>query len=305
MAGRPGLGALAVTVALLLAGCQHGQLRDGEEFRDCARCPVMVVVPAGNFRMGFEGGEDGRPEGPVRDVGIGYSFAVGKYEVTQAQFAAFVTDTGYVMRGGCQVWQGEWKFPPDADWTNPGYGRTPFDDEPAACISWNDAEAYVTWLSTRTGRRYRLPSEAEWEYVARAGTATEYFWSDHGASAACQYANVYDESGAKVNAFNWAPFSCDDGYGQVAPAGAFKPNGFGVHDIIGNVWEWTADCYQAPYPPVPVDGSAVEAAGTCEKRVARGGSWITRPSRQRVTFRGRDPPDTLYSFFGFRVASGL
>ena len=116
---------------------------------------------------------------------------------------------------------------------------------------------------------------------------------------------MYDASGAKASAFNWAPFDCDDGFGQVAPVGSFKPNAFGVYDIIGNVWEWTADCYQAPYPAQPVDGSAVQAPGACEKRVARGGSWITRPSRQRVSFRGRDPEDALYSFFGFRVARDL
>ena len=103
----------------------------------------MVVIPAGKFRMGFDGGEEGRPEGPVHDVHIGYSFAIGKFEVTQEQFADFVRDSGYAMRGGCQVWQGEWKNPPDADWINPGYGGVPFDDEPVACVSWKDAEAYV------------------------------------------------------------------------------------------------------------------------------------------------------------------
>jgi formylglycine-generating enzyme required for sulfatase activity len=297
-------------VALLLAGCQRGAKPDHAEFRDCANCPAMVKIPAGKFRMGFEGGEEGRPEGPVREVAIAHAFAIGKFEVTQEDFAAFVRETQHDMRSGCQVWRGEWTNPPDADWTNPGYGRVPFNDEPVTCVSWKDAQAYVGWLARRTGRKYRLPTEAEWEYVARAGTTGDYFWQAAAADQtssdpACQFANVYDASGARASAFNWAPFDCDDGFGQAAPVGSFKPNAFGVHDIIGNVWEWTADCYQAPYPAAPVDGSAVQAAGTCEKRVARGGSWITRPSRQRASFRGRDPETALYSFFGFRVARDL
>lgn len=306
---------------LLLTACSAGRPRAAAEFQDCTTCPPMVVIPAGKFHMGFDGGEEGRPEGPVHEVHIGYSFAIGNFEITQEQFAVFIHDTGYAMRGGCQVWQGEWKNPPDADWTHPGYGRVPFNDEPVACVSWKDAKAYVDWLARRTGRKYRLPTEAEWEYVARGGTTTGYFWGGGQNTAsndnptgdkkagdipeACQYANVFDASGAKASAFNWAPFSCDDGFGQAAPVGSFKPNAFGVYDIIGNLWEWTADCYQAPYPAQPVDGSAVQASGTCEKRVARGGSWITRPSRQRVSFRGRDPEDALYSFFGFRVARDL
>ena len=142
--------------------------------------------------------------------------------------------------------------------------------------------------------------------MARGGTTTDYFWGNEDATAsACQYANVYDASGAKTSAFNWAPFDCDDGFGQAAPVGSFKPNAFGVYDIIGNVWEWTADCYQAPYPAHRPMAARCRRSGACEKRVARGGSWITRPSRQRVSFRGRDPEDALYSFFGFRVARDL
>ncbi len=305
---RPGTAVAALCLAL--AACSAGGPRAGAEFRDCAACPVMVTVPPGSFRMGFDGGEEGRPEGPVRAVTIGTAFALGKHEVTQAQFAAFVADTRYVMRGGCQVWQGEWQFPADADWTNPGYGRLPFDDEPVACVSWTDAQAYVAWLGQRTAQPYRLPTEAEWEYAARAGTTGPYFWSEAGGgdedlSRACEYANVYDRAGAAANAFSWAPFECDDGFPRAAPAGSFRPNAFGLHDMIGNVWEWTADCYRAPYPERPVDGAAVEPDGACEKRSARGGSWITRPSRQRVSFRGRDPEATLYSFFGFRVARDL
>jgi formylglycine-generating enzyme required for sulfatase activity len=307
-AGRPGFWALLIVSLALVAGCRAGAPRDALEFRDCASCPVMVVVPPGAFRMGFEGGEEGRPEGPVRDVTIGYRFAIGRFEVTQEQFAIFVRETGHLMRGGCQVWQGEWRYPADADWTNPGYGRVPYDDEPVVCVSWKDAQAFVTWLAGRTGKGYRLPSEAEWEYAARAGAAGDFFWGEASADGlrrACEYANVYDAAGARLNAFNWAPFDCDDGFAQAAPVGSFRANAFGLNDMVGNVWEWTADCYQAPYPAGPVNGAAAQTAGPCERRVARGGSWITRPSRQRLSFRGRDPEDALYSFFGFRVARDL
>jgi formylglycine-generating enzyme required for sulfatase activity len=303
------MAAILLVAGLALGACSGPSRRPGSTFRDCADCPAMVVVPPGKFRMGFEGGEEGRPEGPVRDVRIRRAFALGATEVTQREFADFVAATGHRPHGGCQVWDGEWRFPADADWTNPGYGRPPFEDEPVACVSWVDARAYGDWLAARTGEPYRLPTEAEWEYAARAGTSTGYFWGSDSNTGppACQYANVYDASGARTNAFNWAPFACDDGHDRAAPVGSYQPNAFGLYDMIGNVWEWAEDCYAAPYPPRPVDGSAVEppASGECERRVARGGSWITRPNRQRVTFRGRDPPATLYSFFGFRVARDL
>jgi formylglycine-generating enzyme required for sulfatase activity len=313
-----------LVIALVLGGCQVAEFKPGESFQECADCPAMVVVPPGEFRMGFDGGEEGRYEGPARDVQIDYSFAVGKFEVTQAQYATFVSETQRPTRGGCQVWQGEWKYPPEADWTNPGYGEVPFDDDPVACVSWDDAFAYAAWLSQKTKHRYRLLSEAEWEYAARAGATTEYFWGpaapsetdDTAApapgyrSVACDFANVYDETGAKTSGFRWQPFHCDDGFGRMAPVGSFRPNAFGLYDMIGNVWEWVGDCYEVPYPAKPVDGRIVgppqgECEGMLGRRVARGGSWITRPSRQRVTFRGRDPPETLYSFFGFRVARDL
>jgi len=302
---RPGL-VCALAAVLALAGCTRGALDAGTVFRDCPDCPELVVIPPGQFRMGAEGGEEGRPEGPVRDVHIRAAFAAGRTEVTQEQFAAFVVATRRPVTGGCRVWDGStWQYPADADWTNPGYGRVPFAEEPVACVSWLDARDYAAWLAGRTGKPYRLLTEAEWEYVARAGTTGPYPWAAGDAAAPCAAGNVYDAAGARANGFDWEPFDCDDGFGQAAPAGSFAANAFGLHDVLGNVWEWTADCYMAPYPPAPADGSPVTVPQDCARRTVRGGSWITRPGRQTVTFRGRDPEDALFSFFGLRIARDL
>ncbi len=295
---------LVLLVVPLLGGCTRSLPATGTVLRDCPTCPELVVVPPGAFLMGADGGEEGRPEGPVRAVTIPRAFAAGVTEVTQEQFAAFVAATRRELSGGCQVWDGEaWQYPADADWTNPGYGRVPFADEPVACVNWRDARDYAAWLAARTGQPYRLLSEAEWEYLARAGTTGPYPFTDP--AAACAEGNVYDAAGQRQNGFRWEPFPCDDGFGQAAPAGTFAANAFGLKDLLGNVWEWTADCYVAPYPAGPVDGRPVQVAGECARRSVRGGSWITRPGRQTVTFRGRDPEDARYSFFGFRVARDL
>ena len=278
----------------------------GAVFRDCEHCPEMVVIPPGDFTMGHEGGEPGRYEGPVREMQVAHGFALGRYEVTQAQFTAFAKATGHASQGGCRIWDGTaWQEPEHADWTDPGYGRAPADDEPVACVSWLDARAYVAWLSELTGQVYRLPSEAEWEYAARAGSDADFYWGDD-ESIACRWANVYDTSGHAEYAFPWDPVGCDDGQPGVAIVGQYPPNAFGLYDILGNVWEWVEDCYLVPYPDDgPRDGSAVQVEGPCDRRSVRGGSWITRMYRHRLSWRGRDPEPTLFSFFGFRVARDL
>jgi len=301
----------ACVLAAMAAGCATSPVpgaAGGPEppFRDCPDCPEMIRIPAGEFTMGAEDGEPGRPEGPPRRVAIARDFALARYETTHAQFERFVAATGHRTTSGCRIWAGsEWRNVGQADWRDPGYGRSPQPDEPVGCVSWNDAQAYAAWLSAVTGARYRLPSEAEWEYAARAGTATPWFWGDD-PDDACRHANVYDLTAAKELTFPWEPARCEDGAVRVAPVGRFAPNGFGLHDMLGNVWEWTADCYVVPYPAEPDDGSPVQsAAQACERRSVRGGSWITRISRNRVTFRGRDPADAVLSYFGFRVARDL
>jgi formylglycine-generating enzyme required for sulfatase activity len=178
------------------------------------------------------------------------------------------------------------------------------ENEPVSCISWHDAKAYVSWLSAKTGKRYRLLSESEWEYVARAGTSTRFFWGDS-AEEACEHVNLFDASGRRMSDLPYVPAECDDGFPFTAPVGSFDPNAFGLHDVTGNVWEWTEDCFTVPYPPDLGDGRSYQSEGDCEKRSIRGGSWITTPSRQRPAFRGRDPADVVFSPFGFRVARDL
>ena len=261
----------------------------------------MVEIPAGTFVMGADAGETGRPEGPPRRVTIEKPFALGRYEVTHAQYAAFFSATGYSAPGPCRTLVGGiFANSPAHDWRDPGLGAAPKPDEPVVCVSWRDAKAYVAWLAATTGQPYRLPTEAEWEYAARAGSTTEYAWGTD-MEGGCAYANLYDADAAGL-AFGWASSACGDGAKFLSRVGAYKPNAFGLHDMIGNVWEWTQDCYVIPYPSIPTDGRAIEAAGACERRTVRGAAWMTRTDRARSSFRGRDPEAARFSYFGFRVA---
>jgi formylglycine-generating enzyme required for sulfatase activity len=172
-------------------------------------------------------------------------------------------------------------------------------------VSWNDAREYVAWLSSKTGEKYRLPSEAEWEYAARAGTTTERFWGNSHVEA-CRYANVYDESGKRAETRPWPSHECDDGYAWTAPVGSFQPNAFGLEDMLGNVWEWTEDCWNETYEGAPTDGGAW-TRGDCGRHVVRGGSWRNDPIAVRSAFRGIEPPgaEPRHNFVGFRPAMTL
>lgn len=236
-------------------------------FRDCAECPEMVVVPAGSFTMGSPLGEKDRDsdEGPQRNVTIGSSLAVGRYEVTFAEWDACVAG------GGCA------HQPSDRGW---GRGTRPVID-----VNWNDAQAYVAWLSRRTGQRYRLLSEAEWEYAARAGTASRHWWGD---DIGRNNANCYGCG---------SPW---DGK-QTAPVGSFKANPFGLHDMHGNVLEWVEDCSANTHNGAPSDGSA-RTGGNCEFRVLRSGSWNYAPRNLRSARRRIMPTVTRFDYVGFRVA---
>ena len=242
----------------------------GTEFRDCAWCPEMMVVPAGSFLMGSPASEEGRDvdEGPVHRVTIAAPFAVGKHEVTFAEWDACRTD------GGCM------HHPDDEGW-----GR---DRRPVINVSWDDAGAYVRWLSRETGERYRLLSESEWEYAARSGSQTRYAW---GNEVERNRANC-DGCGSR-----W------DGK-STAPVGSFAANAFGLHDLHGNVREWVKDCWNGSYAGAPADGTAW-ASGNCDLREARGGSWFYFSRHLRSADRNGYTSGARLNYVGFRVAREL
>jgi formylglycine-generating enzyme required for sulfatase activity len=262
----------------------------GKIFRDSLQDeslgPEMVWIPAGSFQMGDIQGEGDlgkvyNYEKPVHSVSVA-RFAMGKYEVTFAEYDKFAQATN--------------RKKPN-DW---GWGRI---NNPVIMVSWKDATAYVAWLSQEAKKTYRLPTEAEWEYAARAGTITSRYWGNN-PDEACRYANLYDNSLKKENGFkkkfNWKHHNCRDGYAKTAPVGSFKPNAFGLFDMLGNVGEWVADKWHSNYNDAPTDGS-VWNDNTIGYKVLRGGSWNKNPHSSRAASRDGITPDAQGNHIGFRV----
>ena len=281
--------------------------------RDCPLCPELMTVPAGSFLLGTSADqpESSRQTGesPPLSVTMHRPYAVSRTEITVAQFRTFADATHYTTEGGCRVWaNGAWVLSRDRDWQNPGFAEPQADAEPVVCVSWDDAHAYLDWLSKVTGRKYRLLSETEWEYAARGGTSTARYWGDRDSgpfdllTSACDYANVYDTSGVPVHGFPWANARCNDRYASLAPVGSFKANAFDLVDLIGNAREWLQDCYTTSYVGRPADARAWEWAGGCEERGVRGGSYATPPERSRAAARGGERQATRQQDLGFRVA---
>jgi formylglycine-generating enzyme required for sulfatase activity len=240
-------------------------LPPGSVFRDAPEAPEMVVIPSGKFMMGTRR----RHQSPKHRVTIANPFAVGRYEVTFDEWDSFVEAAGFEHTPGDEGW---------------GRGK-----RPAINVCWDDAKAYVQWLSQHTGRSYRLLSEAEWEYAARAGKTTHYPWGDN---AGTNLAN-FDGSGSQ-----WSGK-------KTAPVGSFAPNAFGLYDMVGNVWEWVEDCWHGSYSIAPTDGSAW-LSGSCDARVIRGGSWNDGyPVLVRLADRGRNLQSDRCNFVGFRLARTL
>ena len=270
----------------------------GAEFTDCDSCPVMMVIQAGSFSQGTPVAESEREpnEGEQHRVVISGPLAVGMVEVTRGQFSEFVAATGFTAKG-CWIYDGDWKMQTGNDWQSPGFAQD--DEHPVTCVSWQDAQTYTRWLTKKTGKKYRLLSESEWEYVARAGTTMARNWGDR-PDDACQSSNVADKT-AEENYPGWNAHNCTDRYIYTAPAGMFVANDFGAYDMLGNVFEWVEDCWNDNYQGAPVDGSAW-TGGDCDKRVLRGGSWFSMPKFVRSAYRNRFPSDHRSSSFGFRVA---
>jgi formylglycine-generating enzyme required for sulfatase activity/uncharacterized caspase-like protein len=290
-----------------LSAAQERGLKATDTFRECENCPEMVVVPAGSFTLGSPGGERGRDgnEGPQRDVTIGRQFAVGKFHVTVDQFAAFVRETRYAASSRCYKWAAGGG---SGSWRDPGLAQE--GSHPVVCVTFDDVKAYVNWLAKKTGKPYRLLSEAEFEYAARGQTSPgEYprFWFGNDESDLCRNANGADLTeqtnlpAAKTTTI--AP--CDDGYTYTSPAGRYTPNAFGLFDMAGNAWQWTEDCWHESYNGAPSDGSAWTTTCDGNLRVVRGGSWRYSPKALRAAFRLKNADTTGYVDLGFRLARTL
>jgi|HubBroStandDraft_1064217.scaffolds.fasta_scaffold00245_15 sulfatase modifying factor 1 len=268
----------------------------------------MAVIPAGHFSMGSNAAETTREkvpdqwgawERPQHKVTL-RSFLLAKHTVTRGEFAEFAAVTGY-SPSGSYVWTGsKYEFSATANWQSPGFEQT--DRHPVVCVSHDDAEAYIRWYSQKMGRAYRLPSEAEWEYAARAGTTTARYWGDS-STAQCDYANGADLT-AKDKFPGWTVAECRDGWVYTAPVGSFRPNAWGLYDMLGNVWEWTADCWNESYAGAPSDGSAW-TTGNCGGRVVRGGAWSGIPWLLRSALRSWVASGNRYVDSGFRLARTL
>ena len=268
-----------------------------------ALTPAMVVIPDGTFMMGALQKDDEFSENlPSPHEVTVPSFAIGKHEVTVGEFAAFVAATDH-QSGGCYTFSGGgFDFVAEANWETPGFEQTPND--PVVCVSWEDAQAYIEWLNGLVSDQnlvYRLPSEAEWEFAARAGSETRYFWGDD--QSGCRFANGSDETAVKEQS-SWSGMPCDDGFYTTAPVGTFEPNRFGLYDMTGNVWEWVEDSWHGSYEDAPTDGTAwIE--GINSYRVIRGGSWYGNPELLRSAIRGWLPPHNRNGYLGFRLARTL
>ncbi|OWW22717.1 DNA recombination protein RecF [Noviherbaspirillum denitrificans] len=291
----------------------------------------MVLLPSGDFMMGNDTPPEDlarlypqyepkrlkelTDEAPVHLVRITRPFYIARHEVTVGQFRQFVQASGYTPESVADK-TGGYGYNPSYDpatsrrgdafegrdsrysWENPGFVQG--DDHPVVNVTWNDAQALVRWLSQTEGRRYRLPTEAEWEYACRAGTRTQYHSGDDPVSLAA-VANVFDADAA-ANWQKWQAFAvpAHDGYAFTAPVGQFAANAFGLHDMHGNVWEWTADWHDDTYyARSPVDDPAGPAEG--EVKVRRGGSWHTWPLYARCAYRNWNNPATRYTLVGIRV----
>lgn len=270
----------------------------GTMFRDCEDCPQLTVVPAGTFLMGSPETEQGRffDEGPVKEVKIPAPVAIGRFEITRDEYRQFAFDTGRTAIGECRIFDPQrTEFVPDANanWLSPGYSQG--GKEPVVCVNWFDAAAYADWLSAKTGQTYRMLTEAEWEYAARAGSTTVYWWGDEASRDLSNFGTTECCAGVTEGADAWK---------WTAPVGSFPANPFGLFDMHGNVFEWVGDCADDRNIGVFLE-SGDPAQADCAFRGARGGSWINDESMMRSAYSNSADPLRSYQGLGFRVAREL
>ncbi len=272
----------------------------------------MVVMPRGTSILGTEPWFPNQKlrEAPIREVTIDYTFAVGRTEVTRAQYRRFIEETGYESiqdppRVGCNTWNydGLLGYVLDHTWDAPGFDQS--ENHPVVCVSWADGTAYAEWLSEKTGKPYRLLTSTEFEYATRAGTRGPWYWGTSNADA-CQHANVADSTFRRL--YDYAPvFACDDGYERTAPVGSYEVSPWGLYDMIGNAWEWTEDCAHDDMTNVPTDGRAwmEEDGGNCNRRTPRGGAWASGTDWARAGAQAGDWWRYHSQLLGFRVGLTL
>ena len=272
---------------------QHGGAPKPEPTRDY-REPEMVFIKGGTFQMGSPSNEAGRRYNEKQHLVTVGNFQLGKTEVTVGEFKRFVQAANYRTTNGCHVIvDNEWKLDTDKNWKNPGFSQT--DQHPVVCVTQQDALAYAQWLSQRTGKHYGLPTEAQWEYAARAGTQTARYWGDN-TGQACQHGNVVDQKIKQQYAgWNWAIHNCNDGSVHTATVGRYRANRFGLKDMLGNVSEWTCSAYESNY-----NGSEHRCAPN--NGVVRGGSWYGTPVKVRSAYRTQYSVTNGGSFVGFRLS---
>lgn len=270
----------------------------------------MVRIVGGCFQMGSPASETGRePNEKLHRVCV-ESFEMGKDELTVGEFKQFIMASGYKTDAekdagsnkGCfalTATDGKFDWRAGLNWRKPGYEQT--DNYPVVCVSWNDALAYTQWLSQQTGQSYRLPTEAEWEYAARAGTTTARYWADD-PDQACQYANVADQTKGPTGNSWTVKHECNDGYWYPSPVGRFQANDFRLNDMLGNVWEWTCSAYDKDYGGAEKIYTNNSTGGLL---AVRGGGWYFRPAWVRSASRLMGPPDSRFDAVGFRLARYL
>ena len=282
---------LVLSALLFISACVTSDVAE----RVCTDCPVMATIPAGSFEMGewIDRGY-GRMDGPKHLVRFEKPSALAVREVTLGEFRAFVNATGYVSKGKCNVYENgsSWHIDPARNWADPGFAQE--ENHPVVCVSWRDAQQYIGWLNGKAGRTYRLPSEAEWEYVASLGAVG----GANGVTHAVANIGEVECCGGKAEG--------DDKWIRTAPVGSFPPDRLGLYDIRGNVWEWQEDCYNVDFNGAPSDGSP--RSQNCSSpgwRVVRGGSYGDAGEFLEEKFRLRGQEDQAYFTLGFRLAQTL
>jgi formylglycine-generating enzyme required for sulfatase activity len=271
---------ITIVAAVMFVYSDSAKSQTADSFRDCRDCPEMVEIPKGSFLMGLDIGRDDQK--PMHRITINYRIAVGKYEITLRQFEVFLKETNFSPNNGCVVYDlPSFNMNLAKSWADPDFKQNA--NHPVVCVNWHDAQAYVGWLSAKTGKKYRLLSESEWEYAARAGSVAKYAFGD---TIDSKKANYGDE------------------FRRTTPVGSYPGNKFGMHDMHGNAAEWVTDCWADNYEHTPVTGGPM-TEGSCQNRVLRGGTWNNQAQYLRSAFRNGYFADFRLSGIWFRVAREL